>query len=55
VRRKNYFNGVSDVESIDKTWMITMGKMGLWYSDKIGMQTAYNVSMLGHKLGDQKA
>jgi 3-hydroxyacyl-CoA dehydrogenase len=52
-----FFSGVSDVESIDKTWMITMGtKMGPFgILDKIGMQTAYNVSMLwGTKLGDQK-
>jgi 3-hydroxybutyryl-CoA dehydrogenase len=36
-----------DVESIDKTWMITMGtKWGLWYSGQDRMQTAYNVSML---------
>jgi len=51
-----FFNGVSDFESIDKTWMITMGvKIGPFgILDKIGMQTAYNVSMLwGKKLGDQ--
>jgi len=51
-----FFNGVSDFESIDRTWMITMGtKMGPFgILDKIGMQTAYNVSMLwGKKLGDQ--
>jgi 3-hydroxybutyryl-CoA dehydrogenase len=44
--------GVSDVESIDKTWMITMGtKWGLWYSgqdrDANGLQCKY---ALGTKL-----
>jgi 3-hydroxybutyryl-CoA dehydrogenase len=45
-----------DVESIDKTWMITMGnKMGPLVFWTRWMQTAYNVSMLwGTKLGDQK-
>lgn len=48
-------NGVSDVESIDKTWMITagaaMGPFGVM--DTIGMQTMYNIDMLwGTKLGD---
>ena len=52
------FNGVSDFESIDKTWMISMGtKIGPFgIMDMIGMQTIYNVNMLwGTKLGDQKS
>jgi 3-hydroxybutyryl-CoA dehydrogenase len=51
-----FFNGVSDVESIDKTWMISTGaKIGPFgIMDTIGMQTMYNVDMLwGEKLGDQ--
>lgn len=51
------FNGVSDFESIDKTWMISMGtKIGPFgIMDMIGMQTIYNVNMLwGTKLGDRK-
>jgi 3-hydroxybutyryl-CoA dehydrogenase len=49
-------NGVSDIESIDKTWMIStgtpMGPFGVM--DTIGMETMYNVDMLwGKKLGDQ--
>ncbi len=51
-----FFNGISDFESIDKTWMISMrtkiGPFGIL--DKVGLQTAYNVSMLwGKRLGDQ--
>jgi 3-hydroxyacyl-CoA dehydrogenase len=49
-------NGVSDVESIDKTWIISTGsKMGPFgIMDIVGMQTVYNVDMLwGEKLGDQ--
>jgi len=49
-------NEVSDVESIDKTWMITTGtKMGPFaIMDVIGMQTMYNIDMLwGEKLKDQ--
>lgn len=56
VSQELYFNGVSDFESIDKTWMISMGtKMGPFgILDMIGLQTAYNISMLwGQKLGDQ--
>ena len=52
-----YMNGVSDFESIDKTWMISMGtKIGPFgFMDMIGMQTMYNIGMLwGTKLGDQK-
>jgi 3-hydroxybutyryl-CoA dehydrogenase len=49
-------NGVSNVESIDKTWMIStrtpIGPFGIM--DTIGMETMYNVDMLwGKKLGDQ--
>ena len=49
-------NGVSDVESIDKTWMITTGsKAGPFgIMDMVGMQTMYNIDKLwGEKLGDQ--
>ena len=49
-------NDVSDIESIDKTWMITsgatIGPFGIM--DTIGMQTIYNIETLwGEKLGDQ--
>lgn len=49
-------NGVSDIESIDKTWMISAGyQMGPFgVMDIIGLQTMYNVDKLwGEKLGDQ--
>ena len=49
-------NGVSDVESIDKTWMISTGvRMGPFgIMDIVGMQTMYNIDVLwGEKLGDQ--
>ncbi|NOR75875.1 MAG: 3-hydroxyacyl-CoA dehydrogenase [Draconibacterium sp.] len=49
-------NGVTDHESIDKTWMISTGvKRGPFGdADLIGMQTLYNVDMLwGEKLGNQ--
>ena len=49
-------NEVSDVESIDKTWIISTGsKMGPFgIMDIVGMQTMYNIDMLwGEKLGDQ--
>ena len=48
--------GVSDVESIDKTWMISTGaKIGPFgILDTVGMQTMYNIDILwGEKLGDQ--
>jgi len=48
--------GVSDIESIDKTWMICSGtKMGPFGTmDTIGMQTMYNIDVLwGELLGDQ--
>jgi 3-hydroxyacyl-CoA dehydrogenase len=49
-------NGVSDVESIDKTWMISfqsqIGPFGVM--DMIGMQTMYNIDKLwGEKLNDK--
>ena len=49
-------NGVSDVESIDKTWMIStqspIGPFGIM--DMVGMQTMYNIDKLwGEKLNDQ--
>jgi 3-hydroxybutyryl-CoA dehydrogenase len=51
------FDGVADVESIDKTWMISTGvKMGPFgVMDVIGMETMYNIDKLwGEKLGDEK-
>lgn len=50
------FNGVADVESIDKTWMISTGvKIGPFgVMDVIGMETMYNIDKLwGEKLGDE--
>lgn len=50
------FRGVSDAESIDKTWMISTGaKIGPFgIMDTVGMETMYNIGMLwGEKLGDQ--
>ena len=50
------YNGVADVESIDKTWMIGTGAPAgpCAIMDIIGMQTIYNVDKLwGEKLGDQ--
>ena len=49
-------NDVADVESIDRTWMISTGvKVGPFgVMDMIGMQTMYNVDKLwGEKLGDE--
>lgn len=49
-------NGVSDVESIDKTWMISTGAVAgpFGVMDTVGMETMYNIDMLwGNKLGDQ--
>ena len=42
------FNGVADVESIDKTWMISTGvKMGPFgIMDIVGMQTMYNIDLM---------
>ena len=51
-----FVNGVADVESIDKTWMISTGvKMGPFgIMDIIGMETMYNIDKLwGEKLGDE--
>jgi 3-hydroxyacyl-CoA dehydrogenase len=51
------FDGVGDVESIDKAWMISAGvKMGPFgIMDMIGMETMYNIDKLwGEKLGDKK-
>jgi 3-hydroxybutyryl-CoA dehydrogenase len=51
-----FVNEVTDVESIDKTWMISTGsKIGPFgVMDAIGMQTMYNIDTLwGEKLGDQ--
>ncbi len=43
-----HFNGVSDYESIDKTWMISTGaKIGPFgIIDMVGMQTVYNIAMM---------
>lgn len=49
-------NGVSDIESIDKTWMVSAGyQMGPFgVMDIIGLQTMYNVEKLwGDKLSDK--
>jgi 3-hydroxybutyryl-CoA dehydrogenase len=49
-------NQISDVDSIDKTWIISTGsKMGPFgIMDIIGMKTLYDVDMLwGEKLADQ--
>ena len=51
-----YIEGVTDFESIDKTWMISTGsKMGPFgIMDIIGMQTIYDIEMLlGEKLNDK--
>lgn len=51
-----FVKGVTDVESVDKTWMISTGtKMGPFgIMDIIGMQTMYNINLLwGEKHGDQ--
>jgi len=43
-----YYEGVSDYESIDKTWMISTGaKFGPFgIIDLVGMQTVYNIAMM---------
>jgi 3-hydroxyacyl-CoA dehydrogenase len=54
---KLYVNDVADVESIYKTWMITMGiTMGPFgLMDIIGLETIYNVNLLAaHKKGEQE-
>jgi 3-hydroxybutyryl-CoA dehydrogenase len=51
-----YIKGVTDFESIDKTWMIATGsKMGPFgIMDIIGMQTIYDIEMLlGDKFNDK--
>jgi len=51
-----YIKGVTDFESIDKTWMISTGsKMGPFgIMDIIGMQTIYDIEMLlGEKFNDK--
>ena len=51
-----YIKGVTDFESIDKTWMISTGsKMGPFgIMDMIGMQTIYDIEMLlGEKFNDK--
>mgnify|MGYP000688482665 FL=1 len=51
-----FVNGVTNIESIDKTWMISTGtRMGPFgIMDIIGMQTMYNIDKLwGEKLGDE--
>jgi len=52
-----YFTGVSDYESIDKTWMISSGaKYGPFgLVDIIGMQTVYNIALMnGKKTNNQE-
>jgi len=51
-----FFNGISDFQSIDKTWMISTGaKIGPFgIIDMIGMQTVYNIALMnGTKNKDQ--
>lgn len=51
------YNQVTDVESIDKTWMISTGAPAgpCAIMDVIGMQTIYNIDKLwGSKSGDQQ-
>ena len=51
-----FFGGVSDFESIDKTWMISTGaKVGPFgIIDMIGMQTVYNIALMnGTKTNNQ--
>jgi 3-hydroxyacyl-CoA dehydrogenase len=52
-----YFDGVSDFESIDKTWMISTGaKFGPFgVIDLVGMQTVYNIAIMnGTRLNNKK-
>ncbi len=52
-----YFGGVSDYESIDKTWMISTGaKIGPFgIIDMVGMQTVYNIALMnGTKTNNQE-
>lgn len=52
-----YFNGVSDYESIDRTWMISTGANAGPFGliDLVGMETVYNIGMMhGKELGDDQ-
>jgi len=51
-----YFTGVSDYESIDKTWMISTGaKYGPFgIIDMIGMQTVYNIALMNGQKTNNK-
>jgi len=51
-----YFSGVSDYESIDKTWMISTGaKYGPFgIIDMIGMQTVYNIALMNGQKTNNK-
>lgn len=52
-----FFNGVSDHETIDKTWMISTGSKAGPFGiiDMVGMQTLYNVGMMhGKETGDEQ-
>lgn len=51
-----YFNGVSDYESIDKTWMISTGaKYGPFgIIDMIGLQTVYHIALMNGKKTNNK-
>jgi len=51
-----YFTGVSDYESIDKTWMISTGaKYGPFgIIDIIGMQTVYNIALMNGQKTNNK-
>lgn len=56
VAQNLFFDGVSDYESIDKTWMISTGaKIGPFgIIDSVGMQTVYNIALNnGTKTKDQ--
>lgn len=51
-----YFTGVSDYESIDKTWMISTGaKYGPFgIIDMIGMHTVYNIALMNGQKTNNK-
>ncbi len=51
-----FFTGISDYESIDKTWMISTGaKIGPFgIIDMIGMQTVYNIALMNGKKTNNK-
>ena len=51
------FNDIADIESIDKTWMISTGSKAGPFGliDMVGMQTLYNVGMMhGKETGDEQ-